>query len=122
MVRSAEPVELQLLAQGCAVDAEGGGCTALIAAIPVQHLTQQRYLDFAEHQRVQTLGRLRIDINEIAADGARDAIAQRRLQKRFLRGICVQRCYGIHLVRPPEAIDLTGSRSETVPEFRLPGR
>src|SRR5215510_8878582 len=85
-----EAVLMQLLAQRRAIDAERGRGLALVAAVPGHHFAEQRRFDFVQHERVQAFARLRFDVGEIAAHRARDILAQRRLQLRFVRGFGAQ--------------------------------
>src|SRR5262249_3227676 len=78
----ADAQRAELLAQCGAVDAERRGSLALVAAGPGQHFAQQRPFDFAEHELVEVFGHLRIQIVQVAAHGACDALSQRRLQGR----------------------------------------
>ena len=91
-----DTVLLQLLAQSRAIDAERRSGATLIAAIPIEHLAQQGRLDFADDERMKAFTGLRIDIGKIAADRARDAFAQRRLQGGIVRDFNAQRSNGIH--------------------------
>lgn len=92
---------MEFLAQGRPVDAEGGGSPALVAGIPVQHFAQQGLFDFRNHEGVQRFAGLRVDVIEIASDGARYALTQGGLQGRILRGIDAQRRNGIHYELAP---------------------
>ena len=88
---------MQLLAQRRAIDAERGGGLALIAAVPGEHFGEQRRFDFVQHERVQAFARLRFDVGEITTHGARNALAQRRLQSGFVRNFGgTQMMNGIH--------------------------
>src|SRR4029077_19292030 len=61
-----------------------------------EHFAQQRRLDLVQHERVQAFARLRFDVSKITAHRTRDALAQSRLQLRFMRGIGAQDTNGIH--------------------------
>src|SRR5690606_11719159 len=62
---SGQPVHLELLAQGGAVDAQAGGGAALVALAVRQHFAQQRHFHFPQHQLVQVVGVAAVQIMQI---------------------------------------------------------
>ena len=55
----------------------------LLLVGPRQHFTEQRAFDFLQHQLIEAVGHLLVHVGQIAAHGARDALAQRGLQRGF---------------------------------------
>ncbi len=77
--RSAQPVLLQFLAQGGAMDAEHGCGAALIAFTVVQHFHKQRNFHLAQHDFVQVVAAATIQVVQVAAHGLGHVLAQGRL-------------------------------------------
>src|SRR4029078_3919734 len=73
MASVGEAVLMQLLAQRRAIDAERGRAPLLSAAVPREHLGEQRRFDLVQHERIEAFAWLRFDIGKIAAHGARNA-------------------------------------------------
>ena len=76
-IDSAEPVILQFLAQGGAMDPEHRRRAALVAVAMLQYFREQRDLEFAQRDFVQIGCVGTVEIADIAANGIRDMIAQR---------------------------------------------
>src|SRR5690606_17434124 len=74
---SGQPVHLELLAQGGAVDALAGGGAAQVALAGHKTFAQQRYFNFPQHRREQVVGVAAIQIMQIAARSTGDVVAQR---------------------------------------------
>ena len=53
---------------------------ALIAFAVIQYFDEERNFDFAHHDFVQVVGAATIQITQIAADGVRDMLTQRRVR------------------------------------------
>ena len=64
----AETVDLQLLAQRAAIDAEDVGRAALVALGIVEHGLEQRLFDFAQHQVIELAGLVAVQAREIGIE------------------------------------------------------
>src|SRR5512141_236339 len=63
------PVDLQLLAQGAAIDAEDVRGATLVAGRVVEHRAEQRLLDLAHHQVVQVAWCMAVETREVRVQG-----------------------------------------------------
>jgi len=62
------------------MDAQQVRGAALVAFAVVQYFHEQRDLDFAQHDFMQVVAAASIQIAEVAADGMRDMLTQRRVR------------------------------------------